>query len=44
MRSALPATTTERSPIMMRDPSNPLDPPILVAVYTVGALRLTLEG
>lgn len=29
---------------MMRAPSNPLGAPILATVYTVGALRLTLEG
>lgn len=39
MHSALAATTTERSPIMMRDPSNPL-----ATGYPVGTLRLTLEG
>lgn len=38
MQSALPATT-----IMMRDPSNPLGPPILATVYPVGALRVTLD-
>ena len=43
MQSA-PATTTERSPIMMRAPSNPLGAQILATVYTVSALRLTLEG
>lgn len=29
---------------MMRAPSNPLGAQILATVYTVGALRLTLEG
>lgn len=42
MQSAL-TTTTERNPIMMRDPSNPLGPPILATVYTVGVLRVTLD-
>ena len=29
---------------MLRDPLNPLGPPILATGYPVSALRLTLEG